>query len=30
MFYACFMLNGSWEGGKNFRVGIFLNENLLG
>ena len=22
MFYACFMLIGSWEGGKNFRVGI--------
>ena len=30
MFYACFTLIGSWEGGKNFRVGIFLNKNLLG
>ena len=29
-FYACFTLIGSWEGGKNFRVGIFLNKNLLG
>ena len=28
MFYACFTLIGSWEGGKNFRVGIFLNKNL--
>ena len=23
MFYACFTLFGSWEGRKNFRVGIF-------
>ena len=23
VFYACFTLIGSWEGGKNFRVGIF-------
>ena len=30
MFYACFTLIGSWEGQKNFRVGIFLNKNLLG
>ena len=30
VFYACFSLIGSWEGGKNFRVGIFLNKNLLG
>ena len=30
VFYACFTLIGSWEGGKNFSVGIFLNENLLG
>ena len=30
MFYACFMLIGSWEGDKNFRIGIFLNKNLLG
>ena len=30
VFYACFMLIGSWEGGKNFRVGIFLKINLLG
>ena len=28
VFYACFILIGSWEGGKNFRVGIFLNKNL--
>ena len=27
-FYACFTLIGSWEGGKNLRVGIFLNKNL--
>ena len=26
VFYACFTLIGSWEGGKNFRVGIFLNK----
>ena len=26
----CFMLIGSWEGRKNFRVWIFLNKNLLG
>ena len=25
-----FMLIGSWEGRKNFRVGIFLDKNLLG
>ena len=25
-----FTLIGSLEGGKNFMVGIFLNENLLG
>ena len=30
VFYACFTLIGIWEGGKNFRVGIFLNKNLLG
>ena len=30
VFYACFRLIGRWEGGKNFRVGIFLNKNLLG
>ena len=30
VFYACFTLIWSWEGGKNFRVGIFLNKNLLG
>ena len=30
MFYACFTLIGSWEGSKNFKVGIFLNKNLLG
>ena len=30
VFYACFTLIGSWEGDKNFRVGIYLNENLLG
>ena len=24
------MLIGSWEADKNFRVGIFLNKNLLG
>ena len=29
-FVHVFMLIGSWEGGKNFRVGIFLNKNLLG
>ena len=29
-FYACFTLIGSWEGGKKFRVGIFLNKKLLG
>ena len=30
VFHACFMLIGSWEGGKNFGVGIFLNKNMLG
>ena len=30
VFYACFVFIGSWEGEKNFRVGIFLNKNLLG
>ena len=31
VFYACFTLIRSWEGGKiNFRVGIFLYKNLLG
>ena len=30
MFYACFTLIGGWEGRKNFKVGIFLNKNLLG
>ena len=30
VFYACFSLIGSWEGEKNFGVGIFLNKNLLG
>ena len=29
MFYACFTLIGSLEGRKHFRVGIFLNKNLL-
>ena len=28
--YPCFTLIWSWEVGKNFRVGIFLNKNLLG
>ena len=28
--YACFTLIWSWMGEKNFRVGIFLNKNLLG
>ena len=30
VFYACFTLIGSGMGDKNFRVGIFLNKNLLG
>ena len=30
VFYACFTLIGSWEGGNNFRVGIFFNKNSLG
>ena len=30
VFYAWFTLIGSWMGDKNFRVGIFLNKNLLG
>ena len=30
VFYACFTLIGSWEGRKNFRVGILFNKNLLG
>ena len=30
VFYARFTLIGSLEGGKNIRVGIFLNKNLLG
>ena len=30
VFYACFTMIGSWEGGKNVRVGIILNKNLLG
>ena len=30
LFYACFTLIGSWEGITNFKVGIFLNKNLLG
>ena len=30
VFYACFTMIGSWEGRKNFRVGISLNKNLLG
>ena len=30
VFHACFTLIRSKEGGKNFRVGIFLNKNLLG
>ena len=29
VFYACFTLIGSWEGGKRFRVGIFQNKNWL-
>ena len=30
VFYACFTMIWTWEGGKNFRVGTFLNKNLLG
>ena len=30
VFYACFTLIGSWESGKNFRVGICLNKKMLG
>ena len=30
VFYACFTLIGSLDSGKNFRVGILLNKNLLG
>ena len=30
VFHACFMLIGSSEGRNNFRVGIFLSNNLLG
>ena len=30
VFYACFSLIGSWEGDKNFGIGIFMNKNLLG
>ena len=30
VFYACFTLIGTWEGRRKFRVGIFLNKNLLG
>ena len=30
VFYACFTLIGSWEGGKKFREGICLNINMLG
>ena len=30
VFFACFTLIGSLEGRKNFKVGIFLNKNLLG
>ena len=30
VFYACFTLIGSLEGGKNFSVGMFLIKNLLG
>ena len=29
VFYACFALIGSLEGGKNFGVGIFLNKKLV-
>ena len=29
MFYACLTLIGSWEGGKNLRVEIFLNKKLV-
>ena len=29
MFYACFTLIGSWEGRKNFKVGISLNKKLV-
>ena len=29
VFYACFMSIRSWKGRKNFKVGIFLNKNLL-
>ena len=30
MFYACFTLIRHWEGGKNFRVGIFLKLVRVG
>ena len=30
VFYVRFTLIRSWEGGKNFRVGILLNKNILG
>ena len=30
VYFICFMLNGSWEDGKNFRVGILLSKILLG
>ena len=30
VFHACFTLIWCWDGGKNFRVGISLNKNLLG
>ena len=29
VFYACFTMIGSWEGSKNFRVGIFFNKKLV-
>ena len=29
VFYACFTLIGSWEGGKNFRVGFFLKKKIV-
>ena len=30
MFHACFIMIGSWKGGKQFKVGSFWSKNLLG
>ena len=30
VFYACFLLIGSWKVGKKIRVGIFLSKQALG